>query len=966
MRIWVDGQALQSTSKYRGIGRYIIGLLKAIMVKYPDTEMLISFNAAMIDSALEAKELVSDFIAEENIFFWEGLPHLGEAKEGYSKHVKFNERLLAYHVACLNPDIAWSVSPFEGSVDNCVPLLGKFGHDFLICSMFYDAIPYRYSDLYLSTENAYKYYKRRLHCYKNFDHNLTISNFSDNEIRDILAIKNSTPIYAGLSNNILEQSICSSNQNKSSKLRSMNEYMLYVGGFDWRKNINLIAEAMYHAPRTIQKGIKFVVVGDKNQGAIQSICAQWREYNLPEENLIFTGFVDDDELIDLYKSAKFVVQPSFMEGFGLVALEALACDTPVLVSTADALTEIINCSEAQFSPTDSIQLSQLITKVIRNSKFSQKILKESKASLSNYSWEKSADLTISAFIQLLEDNSKKQFDQKVTIQTGSSTMLGFEIDKESMATAFAIATPQEADAPSRLLIDATTTTKKNHGTGIQRVVTSICKTAQLNTASRTPAIIVNCDIPMGFHEIQTKPKKNEVIFQSPANKERALIGFHKNDTLLLLDSSWVEFQHSQGKIKGAKLKGAQIISVVYDVIPILTPAFCVVHISHVYSQWLKAALDYSTGFVCISKAVADEIYGLLEAIEFPRPMRIGYWHLGADFSTKTKVPVQRHGAENRFLMVGTLEPRKGHGVALAAFEHLWALGHNDILVIVGRLGWNIDSLAQKIVNHPEFGKKLLWFKNADDYELAQQYELADAIICASYAEGFGLPIIEAAHYNKPVIASDIPVFHEVAYDNDVSYFDVGSSESLIQKIVNFEKPQKVRLKDKETTYLSWKESTDQLCDVILEDDWYKIYTPKKKSNYSPTLFEGFAQIKHLTEIKDKQHTLTLVDGPYQSTEEDKYELIVKVRNLSRSNWSSMAADVMGIGAINLACRQLSANGQLVDYPGNRAAIPLTLTPNMDYYFSIHIPKEAYLAGNKFVVEFVQEGVSWWGNGLDIN
>ena len=50
-----------------------------------------------------------------------------------------------------------------------------------------------------------------------------------------------------------------------------------------------------------------------------------------------------------------------------------------------------------------------------------------------------------------------------------------------------------------------------------------------------------------------------------------------------------------------------------------------------FSNWFKSALSYSTGFVCISRAVADQLHALLKAISFPRPMKIGYWRLGADF-----------------------------------------------------------------------------------------------------------------------------------------------------------------------------------------------------------------------------------------------------------------------------------------------------------------------------------------------
>ncbi|MFN0630266.1 glycosyltransferase, partial [Bacillus anthracis] len=57
-----------------------------------------------------------------------------------------------------------------------------------------------------------------------------------------------------------------------------------------------------------------------------------------------------------------------------------------------------------------------------------------------------------------------------------------------------------------------------------------------------------------------------------------------------------------------------------------------------------------------------------------------------------------------FLMVGTLEPRKGHAQVLDAFENLWKGGANLNLVIVGKVGWMVDLLVQRLCSHPELGK----------------------------------------------------------------------------------------------------------------------------------------------------------------------------------------------------------------------------------------------------------------------
>ena len=86
----------------------------------------------------------------------------------------------------------------------------------------------------------------------------------------------------------------------------------------------------------------------------------------------------------------------------------------------------------------------------------------------------------------------------------------------------------------------------------------------------------------------------------------------------------------------------------------------------------------------------------------------------------------------------------------------------------------------------EFGNRLFWHEQVGDAGLAQLYSDCDGLIAASFAEGFGLPIVEAGYFGKPVIASDIPVFREVG-DGAVErrFFPVGSSAELAETVRKF-------------------------------------------------------------------------------------------------------------------------------------------------------------------------------------
>ena len=212
-------------------------------------------------------------------------------------------------------------------------------------------------------------------------------------------------------------------------------------------------------------------------------------------------------------------------------------------------------------------------------------------------------------------------------------------------------------------------------------------------------------------------------------------------------------------------------------------------------------------------------------------MKIGYWRLGAGLP---EADIAAHApsapqAAPMFLMVGTLEPRKGHRVALDAFTQLWRNGFAGTLCIIGKRGWAVDHLVADLKSHPEWGKKLHWLENADDETLAAHYAACTALITSSHAEGFGVPIVEAASHGKPVIASDIPVFREVAGDGPaVTYFTTGSAEGFgergaprLSRCAHDQAP--IVRRDRPVT---WAQSAAQLEDVLLGGNWYRIYQPK--------------------------------------------------------------------------------------------------------------------------------------------
>jgi glycosyltransferase involved in cell wall biosynthesis len=280
-----------------------------------------------------------------------------------------------------------------------------------------------------------------------------------------------------------------------------------------------------------------------------------------------------------------------------------------------------------------------------------------------------------------------------------------------------------------------------------------------------------------------------------------------------------------------KRRGMRVIFAIYDILPLMQPRMFPPEIEPMVRRWLDVLSMIADGLVCISRTVADEVLMCLNGTrrELSFPLQIGFFHLGADLhaSLPTRGILQDHSAvfgkfrsRPTFLMVGTVEPRKGHRQALAAMERLWADGVDANLAIVGKKGWMIDDLAERLQEHPERGDRLFWLQGISDEMLEQIYRSAHALLVASKGEGFGLPLIEAAQYGLPIIARDIPVFREVAGEH-AYYFRGEDAQALADALrawlsLGNATPVSIGIRR-----LTWRESSRQLLDVVLGDRFYR-------------------------------------------------------------------------------------------------------------------------------------------------
>jgi alpha-1,2-rhamnosyltransferase len=175
------------------------------------------------------------------------------------------------------------------------------------------------------------------------------------------------------------------------------------------------------------------------------------------------------------------------------------------------------------------------------------------------------------------------------------------------------------------------------------------------------------------------------------------------------------------------------------------------------------------------------------------------------------------GSDRPYLVVGTIEPRKNHSYLLDAFELAWRRHPRIRLCLAGAIGWNCDSVVERIRRHPRFGRSLFLFDDLSDAELQYAYRHAQALIMPSIAEGFGLPIVEALHLGLPVLASDTPIHREVGRDF-CRYFELSDASSLAATVEGLEQCRDLAATRAPSPFrpTTWAESFRDLVERTLE------------------------------------------------------------------------------------------------------------------------------------------------------
>lgn len=771
MRIVFDPQGALGGSRYRGIGRYTRSFLREFARLGQQHDIFILLNTMLPEAFDNLRMDLEGVIPLENFITWSAEAPVGGMHPENWERRAFAREVWEEVVSSLEPDLLIVSSLFEGAEDDAVSSIPA-GRNYTVATICYDLIPLIYSQHYLLHPGMRTYYRQQIEALRHSDFLLAISQSAADEAVQLLRYPRERVINIGAA---VDTNFTDAPElDLAQRFGISRPYLLYVSAFEIRKNHKGLIEAYASLARDIRGEHQLVLGG--GVGATESLRSIAGECGLEDDEIIFTGSVSDAELSALYAQSKAVAFPSWHEGFGLPILEAMMFGKAVISSNRSSMPEVVGMAEALFDPFNTREMAGLIERVLTDADFRRALEDNAPKRVAQFKWERSAELALNFLEKGVEQWPRpRDYGRRFVADALQRVRSNAQLAQFSRETASRhIARSFRRDDRRQLLIDVSRLVVEDARTGIQRVVRAILMQLLKNPPPGWVVEPVHANAAEPGYRYARSFTDRFLGLEYSWHDDRP-VEVWSGDIFCVLDLEPDVLVKQGPVLDDWRMRGVEVYTVVYDILPLLLPEYFPASVGEqVIGRWVRELVRHD-GAICISETASKQLKLWIEdnSVDPNVRFRHGWFHLGSDLQNSNSTKGIPASATKVFealcnrssaLMVGTLEPRKGHTQAIEAFELLWSEGVDVSLVIVGKEGWRVDRLSKKIRDHPEFGKRLFWLDGISDEYLERVYEQATFLLGASEGEGFGLPLIEAAQKGLPLVVRDLPVFREVVQE----------------------------------------------------------------------------------------------------------------------------------------------------------------------------------------------------------
>lgn len=205
-----------------------------------------------------------------------------------------------------------------------------------------------------------------------------------------------TPLAANSNFKPLDKNVCKDFVKENFSINT--PYILYIGGFSTRKNVCELILAFNQINPSLKTPYTLVLGGAvKDEG--EKLVSLVESLNL-QNNVIFTGYLNDNILPILYNGAEAFVYPSIYEGFGLPPLEAMSCKTAVITSNLTSIPEVTGDAAILIDPFNSEELATNLFKLLDNDELRNNLASKGYIKSLEFSWKNTAQKTLEAYNSL--------------------------------------------------------------------------------------------------------------------------------------------------------------------------------------------------------------------------------------------------------------------------------------------------------------------------------------------------------------------------------------------------------------------------------------------------------------------------------------------------------------------------------------------------------------------------------------
>lgn len=741
MRILIDLQGAQNGSRHRGIGRYSLALANAIARNRGGHEIFIFLNGLFPETIDEIRESFLGLLPNHHFIIFNATGPVDELPVENTWRVRSAELLREKLINDLSPDIVLISSLIEGACDNTVTSIGQLFSRVPTAVVLYDLIPFLDPEKYIGWGPAKNWYYRKIDALKRADLLLAISKSAQNEAIDHLGVhhQRTVNISSAADSSFKKLNLTATEVSKVFSCYGIKrKFLMHSSAFDERKNFEGLIKAFALLPKKLRANFQLVLVckiDDAGRDTLNSLASM---VGLEKDELVLTGFVSDANLIALYSECYLFVFPSFHEGFGLPALEAMCCGAPAIGSNTSSIPEVIGRTDALFDPKSTESIARLIEKVLTDSDFWQSLKDHAITQSKKFNWNECAIAAIKGFEELHknkssspEKDSQNDFDE--FIENIASIKSNFE--------------PSEQD-----LIDTANSINKNETSARQlrsfsdfggvlkwRIEGPFDSTYSLALLNRETARALD---ELG-HFVVLHSTEGPGDF--PANPEFLI----SNPDISMMHARITDYPQSAVDVTSRNLYPPRVSDM-------QSPLNLLHHYAWEESgfpqDWVNNFNANLNGITCLSNHVEKILID--NGVSVPMLTSgcgVDHWErisATKDYQIKAK--------KFRFLHVSSCFPRKGVDLLLDAYG-LAFTSKDDVTLIIKTFENPHNEIHQWIAErkskNSQFPDVLVIEGDLSDSQLKALYQECHVLVAPSKAEGFGLPMAEAMLSGLPVITT---------------------------------------------------------------------------------------------------------------------------------------------------------------------------------------------------------------------